>query len=110
MKRACLFLFVIALFSSCKLNKEAEKVVIKDYFITNEFLAQLYDLDQKAEIEQKFRKQKLKITDEVAPWLKMVKMEYDTTTMDPAKMFAKLKLSGYVRELEFNKRITERSR
>jgi len=104
-----LVLLVLLIFiSGCRLNKEADKVVIKDYYIVNELLAQMNDLEQVAEVEKKYDKLGLKVVDEVAPWLKMVKMEYDTSAIEPAKMFAKLKLSGYFRELEFNKRVSQR--
>jgi hypothetical protein len=108
MKMRLFLLLVIFAASSCKLNKEAEKVVIKDYFIVNELLGQMNDLEEIAEVEKKFSKQGLKVVDEVAPWLKMVKMEYDTSSIEPKKMMAKLKLSGYFRELEFNKKVTQR--
>ena len=107
MKKSLLILLITAL-ASCKVNKLAKEVVIKDYYIKNELLIQLYDLSQVEELEQKFNKQGFKVVDEVAPWLKIVKAEFDTTKIDPAKMVAKLKLSGMTNDVEFNKRLTQR--
>lgn len=108
MKQPLVFLLLVFLFG-CKVQKEAKKVEIKDYFITNEFLVQMYDLEQIPEMESEFSKQNLKVIDEVAEWLKMVRLSYDTTKIDAKKMYAKLKLSGYCREIEFNKKLVERS-
>ena len=107
-KHLILILTILSL-AGCAVQKEARKVTIEDHFITNEFLVQMYDLDQITEVEEEFSKQGLKVVDEVAEWLKMVRIEYDTTSIQPNKMYAKMKLSGYFREIEFNKKLTERS-
>lgn len=104
-----MFLILVVFFSSCEVNKLAKTVEVKENYITDEFLVQMYDLEKIPEMEDKFSKYDLKVIDEIAPWLKMVQIKFDTEKISPEKMFAKLQLSGYVREIEFNKRVSIRN-
>jgi len=105
-KKRNLILAVLVFFLlSCKVKRMAEKIPFGRDDVQGKLIVTFRDTSKTSEMEKRYRRQHLKVAFPLAEHLDIWLFRYDSTTIAPSRMAAKLLIKGYIRTVEFDKKM-----